>query len=232
MFEYRKGLPDRPERIARLPVDERGYPIPFFVAYVDGVPDFRIVDHPKVVDAALKQKCFICGDKLGQHFFFATGPRSAILMKTNHGPSHKECIEYSLSACPFILYPNVQRRRAALPDIPLSFDQSMQPARPPIYVVAHVFKHAHINHSLESLVCSWDTIDYRFWRDDQWITPGEAEGYIAEESERHQSDLLKTAKPSDWSQTRMDKWLQDSQMEATQKTARLLAWIAAQQTSG
>jgi hypothetical protein len=228
-FEYRKGLPERPKNIARLPVDERGYPVPFFGTIVNGVPDFRIVDHAKIVKATLDQKCFVCGSKLGQHLHFAMGPRSGLLMKTNHGPAHKECIEYSLNTCPFILYPNAQRRQAALPDIPLSYDRAMQPARPPIYVVAHVpAKNVKITHNPESLVCTWDMIDYRFWRDDGWITPAIAESYIVEECKRYQAELLGIDKPAEWSQAVMDKWLQDSQQEAEQKLSRLLAWIAEQ----
>jgi len=227
MFKYRKGLPERPENIAQLPVDERGYPVPYFVAHIDGVPDFRVVDHAKVLNATIEQKCFICGSKLDQLFHFAMGPRSGLLMRTNHAPSHKECIEYSLETCPFILYPNTQRRRAALPDIPLSYDTATQPARPPIYVIAHIAsQNVEIVRNPESLICSWDTIDYQFWRDDRWITPKMAGPYISDECERYQAELLQIAKPSDWSQNDFNNWLQNSQKEAIQKLARLLEWIA------
>jgi hypothetical protein len=33
-----------PARFARLPADERGYPVPKFVEWIDGKPDFRCVD--------------------------------------------------------------------------------------------------------------------------------------------------------------------------------------------
>lgn len=229
MYEYRKGLPERPANIAKLPVDKRGYPVPYFVAHIDGVPDFRVVDHAKVVNATIEHECFICGSTLDQTFHFAMGPRSGLFMKTNHGPSHKECIEYSLETCPFILYPNTQRRRAALPDIPLSYDAATQPARPPIYVVAHIASQdVDILRGKESIVCAWDTIDYQFWRDDRWITAQMAEQYIVDEFKRYQEELRHLAKPDDLPQTDFDNWLKSSQQEAEQKLARLSEWIAAQ----
>ncbi len=226
MFEYRKGLPDRPASIAALPVDERGYPVPYFVKYIDGVPDFRVVDHPKIVRATNERKCFICGSALNQTFHFAMGPRSAIFKQTNHGPSHKDCIEYSLETCPFILYPNAQRRRAALPDIPLSYDTATQPARPPIYVIAHVpSQDVHIVNNVTSLVCSWTTVDYQFWRDDRWITSDVAEPYFLKEYEKYQLELKQVQKPDDWSPADWESWLQARQHEASEKLTSLLEWI-------
>lgn len=35
----RADLPPLPPRMQRLPVDERGYPVSFFVAWPDGKPD-------------------------------------------------------------------------------------------------------------------------------------------------------------------------------------------------
>ena len=42
-----KPLPPMPSRIAALPVDERGYPVPWFVAWIDGKPEFRCADPAK-----------------------------------------------------------------------------------------------------------------------------------------------------------------------------------------
>jgi hypothetical protein len=35
------NLPPMPDSIAKLPRDERGYPVPWFVAWVNGKADFR-----------------------------------------------------------------------------------------------------------------------------------------------------------------------------------------------
>ena len=226
MFEYRKGLPERPEPIAELPIDERGYPVPYFVKYIDGVPDFRVVDHAKVVNATIDRRCFICGSPLDDTFHFAMGPRSALFRQTNHGPSHKECIEYSLETCPFILYPNAQRRRAALPDIPLSYDTATQPARPEIYVIAHVpSQEVDIVNNVTSLVCSWNTIDYQYWRDDRWITSEVAEPYFLKEYEKYRAELEHAKKPDDWSQSKWEGWLQARQQDVSEKLTNLLGCI-------
>jgi hypothetical protein len=48
MSELRKDLPDgMPESVGRLPVDHRGYPVPWFVAWIDGKPEFRCADGEK-----------------------------------------------------------------------------------------------------------------------------------------------------------------------------------------
>src|SRR5262245_39698608 len=94
MTEYREGLPARPPRIKRLPLDARGYPVPWFVAYVDGVPDFRIVDTPKIGVAWNKQRCWICGGQLGRYLAFAIGPMCAVNRVSSEPPSHLECAMY------------------------------------------------------------------------------------------------------------------------------------------
>ena len=44
MTEIRPGLPPLTGHLTRLPIDERGFPVPYFVAIVDGKPDHRIID--------------------------------------------------------------------------------------------------------------------------------------------------------------------------------------------
>ena len=44
MSHYRSDLPPLPAELSHLPLDERGYPLPWFVATVKGRPDPRVAD--------------------------------------------------------------------------------------------------------------------------------------------------------------------------------------------
>lgn len=99
-----------PPRIARLPVDERGYPVPFFVQWLDGKPDFRIIDSRRMKACKVGGLCWVCGQGLDDTFAFTIGPMCAINRTTQEPPSHLECAEYSVKACPFLTRPHMKRR--------------------------------------------------------------------------------------------------------------------------
>ena len=56
-----------PRRLAGRPINERGFPVPWFVSWIDGKWDFVNLDPRKVFDAVKQNKCFLCGDPLGQY---------------------------------------------------------------------------------------------------------------------------------------------------------------------
>jgi hypothetical protein len=115
--KYREGLPPRPKRMLGRPLDRKGYPVPFFVAYVNGEPDHRIAD-PEKYDRAVKYSaCWICGEKLGSLRTFVIGPMCAVNRTTADPPSHYDCAEWAVRACPFMLNPNAKRRKANLPEL-------------------------------------------------------------------------------------------------------------------
>jgi hypothetical protein len=105
-----------PPRIARLPQDKHGRPVPWFVAVIDGVPDFRIVAAGKVAEAAQFGRCFVCGEPLGRSVTFPVGPMGTINRSAPEPPSHKDCALYAVMACPFLVRPNMRRRSAGLPE--------------------------------------------------------------------------------------------------------------------
>lgn len=104
-----------PARIAALPLDPRGYPIPWFVAYIDGKPDFRVADSGKRYDAVRHEKCWVCGQRLGAHKVFVAGPMCGVNRTSSEPPLHRDCAEWSVRACPFLLIPTAKRREANLP---------------------------------------------------------------------------------------------------------------------
>lgn len=104
-----------PARISRLPLDPRNYAVPFFVAWIDGKPDFRVIDPEKLYQAIKLKLCWICGGPLGSHLAFILGPMCVVNRIISEPPSHKECATYSLQVCPFLTLPKAQRREANLP---------------------------------------------------------------------------------------------------------------------
>lgn len=108
-------LPAMPARIARLPRDHRGFPIPFFVQTEPEV-DFRVV-RPGTLTACVKRnRCWICGDALGRTYGFVAGPMCALNRTSSEPPSHRECAEFAVQACPFMVQPRMRRNAKDLPD--------------------------------------------------------------------------------------------------------------------
>jgi len=110
------ALLDMPQRIRALPVDERGYPVPWFVARIDGRPEFRVADTSKLVAAVRQRLCWVCGQGLGRHLAFLLGPMCAVNRVSSEPPCHRECAVYSARACPFLARPHMERREGGLPE--------------------------------------------------------------------------------------------------------------------
>jgi hypothetical protein len=108
--------PPPPPRVARLPRDRHGRPVPWFVAVIDGQPDFRIVAEGKVEDAIRFDKCFVCGEVLGRRVTFPVGPMSTINRTAPEPPTHRECALFAVVSCPFLARPGMKRRQAGLPE--------------------------------------------------------------------------------------------------------------------
>ena len=83
------------ERMKDLPIDSRGYPVPWFVAWVDGIPEFRASDGEKFYLAIKKDLCWVCGNKLGAFKTFVSGPMCGINRNTAEPPCHLDCAEWS-----------------------------------------------------------------------------------------------------------------------------------------
>lgn len=96
---------EQPAQIAAMQKDERGYPIPHTVMWVDGKPDFRVIDPNKWYEAARSCQCGICGQMILDDFAFVGGPLSMKNRLFTDLPMHKECAEYALKVCPFIAAP-------------------------------------------------------------------------------------------------------------------------------
>lgn len=107
----RTDLEPIPERMSGLALDpDRGYPVPWFVAWVDGKPEFRAMDPEKYKSAIQKRLCWVCGGKLGVNMCFVAGPMCGINRTSSEPPSHVECGRWSARNCPFLSNPHMVRR--------------------------------------------------------------------------------------------------------------------------
>lgn len=113
---YRKGLPPLPARMQHLALDERGYPVPWFVAYPNGQLDFRVADSEKMLRAMRFGNCWVCGEVTGRLRTFVIGPMCIVNRTTAEPPCHLECARYSAIACPFLTLPKAKRNERVLPD--------------------------------------------------------------------------------------------------------------------
>jgi hypothetical protein len=107
----RKGLPPLPDRMKALPIEQRGYPVPWFVGTFEGKRDFRVADQHKRVIAVKDKLCWVCGGKLGRHLAFVIGPMCAVNHNTSEPPSHRECALFAAQACPFLILPKSDYRK-------------------------------------------------------------------------------------------------------------------------
>lgn len=115
-YTYRKGLPELPAKMRGLKIEERGYPVPWFVEWIDGKPDFRVIDSEKFFQAIRYGDCWLCGGRLGKFKTFVVGPMCVVNRTTSEPPCHLECARYAATACPFMILPTAKRRDANMPD--------------------------------------------------------------------------------------------------------------------
>lgn len=100
-----------PKQLAHLKLDERGYPIPYFVHVTDGKPNFRFQDLEKRDICVQRKLCAICGKKLDKGFAFViTGPHGYKNRTVSDAPMHRVCAEFTLRCCPHLHYRQAERK--------------------------------------------------------------------------------------------------------------------------
>lgn len=111
-------LPPMPSAIRNLPRNDAGYPVPWFVATIDGKPDFRVIAPNRITDGVSKRLCWICGQPRprANPDAFVIGPMCAVNRVSAEPPSHLECAIYAAMACPFLANPKKRRRENGKPE--------------------------------------------------------------------------------------------------------------------
>lgn len=102
-------FPNAPDRIKALPIDRRGFPVPFFVGWQDGEPVFPAMDPEKLLAAIKREVCWVCGQPLGRHRVFVIGPMCVANRVSSEPPSHQECARFAAENCPFLANPRMGR---------------------------------------------------------------------------------------------------------------------------
>jgi hypothetical protein len=107
----------QPSGVDKLPVDERGFPVPWFV-YIDaaGKADHRVVGPGKLRLALREERCWLCGGKLGRVKASVIGPMCAVNRITSEPPCHPQCARYAVQSCPFLSKPRARRNEKGLPE--------------------------------------------------------------------------------------------------------------------
>ncbi len=107
-----------PEHMNRLRIDPvRKIPVPWFVAWLNGNPEFRIADGDKLGKAIRERLCWVCGNHIPRRFEMAyvIGPMCGVNRTTAEPPCHLDCARYSAIHCPFLSRPAMDRRESGLP---------------------------------------------------------------------------------------------------------------------
>lgn len=115
-YALRAGLQPPPPRVAALPIDKRGYPIPYFVGENNGELDFRVTNAKHVASCIKQDLCWVCGQRLFEEKVFVIGPMCSINRVSSEPPSHRECAIWSAVNCPFLSKPHMVRREDGMPD--------------------------------------------------------------------------------------------------------------------
>lgn len=178
-----------PDRIARLPRDRRGYPVPWnALRGVDDAPIFTVNDDRKGWRAFREQLCPICGERLGRWRWFVGGPLSAF---DEHGwfldqSAHHECVRFALQTCPYLAAPRYLGRidvadPAKLPpEARILLDETQIPERPEVLVAVSGEKiQVQVRGPLIPYTRpSRPFLGYEFWRHGRQITEEEAMPYL------------------------------------------------------
>lgn len=106
-----------PDSIKALPRDKRGYPVPAFVEWFDGEPDFRVISPKFMVKCITEHCCWICGKPITERTFsFVLGPMCAVNRINSEPPNHNACAMFAAINCPFLAHPKMKRNERDLPE--------------------------------------------------------------------------------------------------------------------
>jgi len=133
-----------PERMCKLPLDHRGYPVPVTIQRdTRGKPLFVANDSEAVAKCIKRKLCSICGERLTRELWFTGGPNNAL---HPHGgyldpAMHHECLSYALQVCPYLATPReylneqlIDRLQERVGERIILIDPTTDPERPEVFM--------------------------------------------------------------------------------------------------
>lgn len=117
-----------PHRMKHLPRDERGFVVPWFVAWMDeagepcppgkGTPDFRVIRPGGITMAYAQRLCWLCGQPMLPKIprVFTIGSMCLVNRISAEPPAHWPCANYATKVCPFLTKPRMVRNKKAMPE--------------------------------------------------------------------------------------------------------------------
>lgn len=157
----------KPERVAKLDVDERGYPIFYAIEPPPGSElDFRVLNMAHHLEIAMRNLCAICGEKNDYWLNFIGGPmcvkgRGGDRMREHlahlkegepfvppsistdifgvfgDGPMHFECANYALQVCPFLTIPKMRYSETPSKKVPNTMMDANVITNKPVYSIVY-----------------------------------------------------------------------------------------------
>lgn len=166
---------EMPARIARLPISTQGFPIPWFVPFDrNGEPVPQAADPTKIARAHRTKLCWCCGQTLGRYLAFPIGPMCAINRISSEPPSHRDCAEYAVRACPFLTRPKM-RRNPTMPEAGKIPPAGIMIERNPGVVLLWITRSYRItrDHDGGALFQIGDPVEVQFYREGRKATRAE-----------------------------------------------------------
>jgi hypothetical protein len=183
------GIPDQ---MKGLPIDHRGYPVPFFVPFdvEKQVWEFRATSEEKWIKAVTESRCWICGQHCGVRKTFVIGPMCGVNRNTAEPGSHPDCALWAVKNCPFLSRPNMVRREDE--DLMAkSHEKGVMIMRNPEVTLLWVTKiwHVHLDQNRSPMIRLGDPEALSFWKEQRAATRDE----ILESLRTGMPNLLKYA---------------------------------------
>jgi hypothetical protein len=162
-----------PPAVAALPRDARGIPVPAFVYRADdwqpGQPlDLRILDTDAALTMMKVRCCGVCGGPCGYRLWFIGGPM-CLYNRIFETPTHRECAEYAMLACPHLNNSRHEYSTRPVADIHTHGDVNLIKTRPKYQVLIStrgytVLTHDELGHRLAKPLAKVDPWTSCEWR--------------------------------------------------------------------
>jgi hypothetical protein len=151
--------------------------VPWFVSKLDdGTYDFRAFDWIKMQRAVKQKLCWLCGQSVGRRMAFTVGSMCVVNRVTSEPPSHRDCAEYAVKACPFLSQPRMRRNTVDLPEgaeAPAGEHLDRNPGAVAIYITQSYRQFRPDPRKAGLLFQLGDPIDIAFYREGRPATRAE-----------------------------------------------------------